>query len=145
MQRMIYWKRVWLLFRNKIWILVVAVLVGAVLGALGYKLVDAITDEGQYYRVSSDYYITFNEDENGVDYYNAYTWDSILRDDPVVDVVMEYLPEDINREEVKAAKYNTTQQKQNIRPTQKEKQHQPKKRDQTSCVADGSSFLLAIF
>ncbi len=103
MQRMIDWKRVWLLFRNKIWILVVATLVGALLGALGYKLVDAITYEGQYYRVSSDYYITFNEDENGVDYYNAYTWDSILRDDPVVDVVMEYLPADINREEVKAA------------------------------------------
>ena len=50
MQRMIDWKRVWLLFRNKIWILVVATLVGALLGALGYKLVDAITDEGQYYR-----------------------------------------------------------------------------------------------
>ena len=103
MQRMIDWKRVWMLFRNKIWIVIVATLVGALIGAFGYKLVDIITDEGQFYRVSSDYYITFNEDENGVDYYNAYTWDSILRDDPVVDVVMEYLPAEITREQVRQA------------------------------------------
>ncbi len=103
MQRMIDWKRVWMLFRNKIWIVLVVTLVGALIGALGYKLVDVITAEGQFYRVSSDYYITFNEDENGVDYYNAYTWDSILRDDPVVDVVMEYLPQDITKEQVSAA------------------------------------------
>ena len=103
MQRMIDWKRVWLLFRNKIWIVVAAIFAGAFIGALGYKVVDIATDEGQFYRVSSDYYITFNEDENGVDYYNAYTWDSILRDDPVVDVVMEYLPAEITREQVKAS------------------------------------------
>lgn len=103
MQQMIDWKRVWMLFRNRIWIVVVGTLAGALIGALGYKLIDSITDEGQFYRVSSDYYITFNEDENGVDYYNAYTWDSILRDDPVVDVVMEYLPAEITREQVKAS------------------------------------------
>lgn len=101
MQRLIDWKRVWMLFSNKIWIVIAATLAGALIGALGYKVVEMITDEGQFYRVSSDYYITFNEDENGVDYYNAYTWDSILRDDPVVDVVMEYLPAEITREQVK--------------------------------------------
>lgn len=103
MQRMIDWKRVWLLFRKKIWLIPVITIVGALISALGYKLVDTVTSEGQYYRVSSDYYITFNEDENGVDYYNAYTWDTILRDDPVVDVVMENLSADISREKVKAA------------------------------------------
>jgi len=103
MQRQIDWKRVWMLFRNKIWLVLVITVAGALVGALGYKLVDAVTSEGQYYRVSSDYYITFNEDENGVDYYNAYTWDSILRDDPVVDVVMEYLPSDISAGQVRDA------------------------------------------
>lgn len=103
MQRMIDWKRVWLLFRKKIWMIPVITVVGALLSALGYKLVDTVTSEGQYYRVSSDYYITFNEDENGVDYYNAYTWDTILRDDPVVDVVMEYLPSEITCEQVREA------------------------------------------
>ncbi len=103
MLRQIDWKRVWMLFRNKIWLVLMAVFAGALIGGLGYKVVDIITDEGQFYLVSSDYYITFNEDENGVDYYNAYTWDTILRDDPVVDVVMESLPSDFNREEVKAA------------------------------------------
>lgn len=103
MQCMIDWKRVWLLFYKKIWLVLVITVAGILLSALGYKLVDTITSEGQYYRVSSDYYITFNEDENGVDYYNAYTWDTILRDDPVVDVVMENLSADISREKVKAA------------------------------------------
>ena len=103
MQRMIDWKRVWMLFSKKKWIVVIAVVVGALVGGFGYKLVETVTSEGQIYRVSSDYYITFNEDENGVDYYNAYTWDTILRDDPVVDVVMENLPADITREQVKAA------------------------------------------
>ncbi len=103
MQRQIDWKRVWMLFSKKIWLVLVITVVGALVGALGYKLADAVTSEGQYYRVSSDYYITFNEDENGVDYYNAYTWDTILRHDPVVDVVMENLSADISRERVKAA------------------------------------------
>jgi len=103
MQRMIDWKRVWMLLSKKIWIVVVATIAGAVIGGIGYKLVDTITSEGQYYRVSSDYYITFNEDENGADHYNAYTWDTILRDDPVVDVVMEYLPSEITRAQVREA------------------------------------------
>jgi len=103
MQRMIDWKRVWMLFRKKIGLVAVITIAGALIGGLGYKLVDTLTSEGQYYRVTSDYYITFNEVENGVDYYNAYTWDSILRDDPVVDVVMEYLPQEVGREEVRAA------------------------------------------
>ena len=103
MQRQIDWKRVWMLFCKKIWLVLMAIFAGAVIGGLVYKLVDIITDEGQFYVVSSDYYITFNEDENGVDHFNAYTWDTVLRDDPVVNVVMENLPSDFDREEVKAA------------------------------------------
>lgn len=103
MQRQIDWKRVWMLFSKKIWLVLVSIFIGALVGGLTCKLVDIIKDKGQFYCVSSDYYITFTEGENGVDYYNAYTWDTILRDDPVVDVVMENLPVDFSREEVKAA------------------------------------------
>lgn len=103
MKQLIDWKRIWLLFSKKIWLILLVTIVGAIIGALGYKLIETITSEGQLYRVSSDYYITFHNDEAGVPYYNAYTWDGILRDDPVVDVVMENIPSDISREEVKAA------------------------------------------
>ena len=103
MKQLIDWKRIWVLFGKKIWLIVLVTIAGAFIGALGYKLVETVTSEGQFYRVSSDYYIFFNEDDNGVDYYNAYTWDNILRDDPVVDVVMENIPSHISREEVKAA------------------------------------------
>lgn len=103
MKQLIDWKRIWLLFSKRIWLILLVTIAGALIGALGYKLVETFTSEGQFYRVSSDYYITFNEDDNGVDYYNAYTWDNILRDDPVVDVVMENMPTGISKEEVKAA------------------------------------------
>lgn len=103
MKQLIDWKRIWLLFSKKIWLILLVTIAGALIGALGYKLVEKLTSEGQFYRVSSDFYIFFNEDDHGVDYYNAYTWDSILRDDPVVDVVMESIPADISKEEVKAA------------------------------------------
>ena len=42
MQRMIDWKRVWLLFRKKIWLIPVITIVGALISALGYKLVDTV-------------------------------------------------------------------------------------------------------
>lgn len=103
MKQLIDWKRVWMLFSKKIWLILVATVAGALIGGIGYKLVETATSEGQFYRVTSDFYITFTEDENGVDYFNAYTWDTILRDDPVVDVVMEKLPADITRDQVKAA------------------------------------------
>ena len=103
MKQLIDWKRIWLLFSRKIWLVLLVTVAGALIGALGYKLVETVTSEGQFYRVSSDYYITFYNDEEGVPYYNAYTWDNILRDDPVVDVVMENMPADISKEEVKAA------------------------------------------
>ena len=103
MKQLIDWKRIWLLFSKRIWLIVLVTLAGALIGALGYKLVENLTSEGQFYRVSSDYYIFFNEDDNGVDYYNAYTWDNILRDDPVVNVVMENMPSHISKEEVRAA------------------------------------------
>ncbi len=105
MQRSMNWKKIWLLCRKRIWLAFVSMAITAVIGAGIYKLVCVLNDEGQFYRVSSDYYLTFNltDHPDGVDYYNAYTWDSILRDDPVVDSALAVLSKDYTKEEIKAS------------------------------------------
>lgn len=103
MERKIDYKKIWLLFWKKAWLVAAFVIVSAIIATGAYNVYRIVTSEGERYRVSSDYYITFNEDENGVDYYNAYTWDTILRDDPVVDAAMEYLSDSVSKDEVKAA------------------------------------------
>ena len=103
MECKIDYKKIWILYWQRVWLVITLTVAVAALGAGFYNVVRALNSEGDIYRVSSDYYITFNEGENGADYYNAYTWDTILRDDPVVDVVMENLPASVSKEEVKEA------------------------------------------
>lgn len=105
MQRTVDWKKIWLLYWRRVWLIIGITICIAALSAGVYKVVKALNYEGQFYRVSSDYYITFNfdEHENSVDYYNAFTWDSILRDDPIVDEALKVLPKDYTKEEVKAS------------------------------------------
>lgn len=94
-------KRLVLVLGRKLWLMLAAVIVGAGLGGITYKIVTNITNGEPEYRASADYYITFFKD--GVDYYNAYTWDGILRDDPIVDYALTLLPEEITKDMVKAA------------------------------------------
>lgn len=98
-------KRLLLVIGNKFWLVLLDVILGAVLGALIYKGVTSYTNGTPEYRISSDYYITFNFDEfeHGDDYYNAYTWDGILRDNPLVDYALTKLPEEITKDMVKDA------------------------------------------
>ena len=98
-------KRLVLVLGKKLWLILVAIVIGGLLGGLTYKLVTSITNGVPEYQASADYYITFNFDEfnYGADYYNAYTWDGILRDDPIVDYAMTLLPIEITKEMVKAA------------------------------------------
>lgn len=98
-------KRLFLLFARKCWLVVAGLVFGAVLGALVYQMIAAVQTQGKKYRVSADYYITFNFEqfENSTDYYNAYTWDNLLRDDPIVDEVLRVLPDSYTKEEVKGA------------------------------------------
>ena len=103
MERKIDYKKIWILYWQRVWLVISFTVAAAVLGAGAYNVVRALNSDGDIYRVSSDYYITFNEEEDGPNYYNAYTWDTILRDDPVVDVVMENLPDTVSKEEVKEA------------------------------------------
>ena len=103
MERKIDYKKIWILYWQRVWVIISFTVAAAVVGAGSYNVVRALNSEGDTYRVSSDYYISFNEDEDGPNYYNAYTWDTILRDDPVVDVVMANLPDSVSKDEVKAA------------------------------------------
>ncbi len=106
-----YWKqgmdlkRLVLVLGRKLWLILAGAVIGAVLGGVAYKLVTNILDGEPEYQANADYYITFNFDEfnYGADYYNAYTWDGILRDDPIVDYALTLLPEEITKDMVKAA------------------------------------------
>ncbi|MBR4981465.1 MAG: hypothetical protein IKY94_02770 [Lachnospiraceae bacterium] len=94
-------KRLVLVLGKKLWLLLAAAVLGAVLGGFTYKIVTNITNGEPEYRASADYYISFFDD--GADYYNAYTWDGILRDDPIVDYALTLLPEEITKDMVKTA------------------------------------------
>lgn len=98
-------KRLVLVLGKKIWLLLAGIVAGALIGGITYKIVTGITNGHPEYRASADYYITFNFDEfeHGDDYYNAYTWDSILRDDPIVDYALTLLPKEITKDMVKAS------------------------------------------
>lgn len=94
-------KRLFLVLGKKLWLIFAAAVLGAALGAGMYKIVTTITNGEPEYRASADYYISFYGE--GADYYNAYTWDGILRDDPIVDYALTLLPENITKDMVKNA------------------------------------------
>lgn len=87
-------KRFWRQFVKRLWIIVAVTVLGAILGFVTYKIYSNVKSGNTVYRIRNDYYITFNHDEfpNGVDYYNAYTWDGILRDDPIVNEALKAAP-----------------------------------------------------
>lgn len=98
-------RRLILVLGHKLWVVLAGIVLGALLGAGVYRLVTGITNGYPEYRTSSDYYISFNFDEydNGVDHFNAYTWDNILRDDSIVDYALTLLPEGVTKEMVEAS------------------------------------------
>jgi capsular polysaccharide biosynthesis protein len=78
-------------FRKRFWMVLAATIVCALIGFAAYLLYSNIKSGNTVYRIRNDYYISFNHEDfpNGVDYYNAYTWDGILRDDPIVEVALQ--------------------------------------------------------
>lgn len=105
MQQHIDFKKIVLLYWKRIWFVISITILAAGLAAGIYQIVRITHSEGTFYRVSSDYYLHFNLKDypDGVDYYNAYTWDSILRDDPLVEGALAALPTDYTKDEVKAS------------------------------------------
>lgn len=98
-------KRFALCLFRKIWVILAAALLGGA-AAGGIYLFSALVLGGPVqYQVFSQYRIYFDKDKYGEieDYYNAYTWGEIMKTDQVVDFVMEALPENITKEQVKAS------------------------------------------
>lgn len=97
-------KRMYLRFQTKAWLLLMLTMAGAVVGGIAYQVARA-TRMPVAYEAVSKLYISFGADESGeiYQYYNGYTWNDLLDADPILDRIMEYVPEGISREEVAEA------------------------------------------
>lgn len=79
---------------KKIWIVPLAGIIGALLALGIYTLVTVTFGPARTYETKSQFYIKFAYDENAksqVDSYNAYTWNSLMSTDEVLDVIMKEL------------------------------------------------------
>lgn len=87
----------------RVWVILVITIVGAVAGGLFYLIYTTITNGDTKYQRCTDFYITFNEREypNGMDYYNAYTWNQFIKDDRITDCALENLGGNLDKETVK--------------------------------------------
>lgn len=93
-ERMDY-KLFWLRFVKKIWLILAATALGAVLVGVPYYFVNVTLGEGPAYRIVSEYYLDYAEDSSGAvyDYFNYYTWSEIADTDEFVNILMNQLPE----------------------------------------------------
>ena len=89
---------------NKLWLVAVAAVAGAVLAA-GIYYAKGIVKQPERYEAKFTIYLTFEEEgaEVNIQYYNSYTWKELVKDDPIMDYVMAHLPEDYSRDEVNRA------------------------------------------
>ena len=79
---------------KKIWIIPLAALVGALLCGGIYTLVNVTFGPARSYSTESKLYIKFAYDEQAgtlVDYYNAFTWNSLMSTDDILPIAMENL------------------------------------------------------
>lgn len=97
-------KRFVLCVQSKIWVFLMLTVVGAALGGVAYQMARAMRMPIAYHGISK-LYISFNVDESGevYQYYNGYTWNDLLDADPILDKIMENIPEGYTREEVAAS------------------------------------------
>ena len=98
-------KKLGLCFVRKCWLVVLAAMIGAALGGALYTFASVVPEAEREYRAMSKVYLDFEVDETGEVYqqYNGYTWNDLMATDPILDVTMQYLPEDYDRTEVTAA------------------------------------------
>ena len=98
-------KKILLCFMGKIKLILLAAVAGAVLGGGIYAVSRVIPESEREYQAMAKIYLDFETDETGEVYqaYNGYTWNDLMATDPILDVTMQYLPEEYTREEVAAA------------------------------------------
>ena len=99
----------YLLVLKRLWLAIVGAIVFAMVFGGVYTLKTVIDRKDARYEVNSTLYIYFAYNENSgteVDYYNAFTWNTLIKSDEVVLPVMDTLSElgyDLSREEVEAS------------------------------------------
>ncbi len=79
---------------KKIWIIPVAAVVGALISFIIYFLATTVFGTGTTYESEATLYIDFAYDEETgtqVDYYNAYTWNTLIATDEIIDTTMNNL------------------------------------------------------
>ena len=91
------YKLFWLRFVKKIWIIVVATVLGALIVGVPYYLVNITFGPAPSYKVVSEYYLDYAEDSSGktYDYFNYYTWSEIANTDEFIGLLKKHLPEDV--------------------------------------------------
>ena len=94
-------KRLMLRMQGKIWLLLMLVVLGAVIGGVSYQVARAMRMPITYEAVSK-LYISFGVDESGeiYQYYNGYTWNDLLDTDPIVSQIEKHLPTGYSRQQV---------------------------------------------
>lgn len=102
------WKKLALLFLQKIWNIVIFGVAGALIGSSLYLLITVVFSGPTQYEVEGGFYITFAEGVlDAHDYYNAYTWNSVVHQDQIMLDTMAQLEKqgitDIDREYVENA------------------------------------------
>ena len=96
-------KLILLLYRKKVWISLLWALAGGLLAGGLYFIVHVLYAPAREYEAVSKLYLTFAADDDGdaYQYYNGYTWNDLMKTEPILDKVMEGLPEGTDREWVK--------------------------------------------
>lgn len=95
-------KKLLLFLIYRFWIVVLAAVIGAVLGGGIYLLHSVVLNNNREYRAESKVYLNFAPDDTGEVYqhYNGYTWNDLMSTDLILNTTMSYLPDDYTSEEV---------------------------------------------
>lgn len=98
-------KKLMLCFLQNIWVVVLAAVLGAILGGGIYLFHNVVLNSNREYRAESKVYLDFAPDESGEIYqeYNGYTWNDLMSTKLILDTTMSYLPDTYTEEEVVAA------------------------------------------
>ena len=88
------WKKLLLLLQQRIWIIAMLGVAGAVIGSSLYLLIAVVFAGPTQYELEGGFYIQFADGVlDAHDYYNAYTWNSVVHQDKILDATMKALEE----------------------------------------------------
>lgn len=95
------YRLVWLRFLQKLWLLPLGALIGAVLVGGVYYVSRMYLGQGRTYEAKTIYYLDFAEDTAGntYDYLNHYTWSEVIHMDQIANRSLELLDGALTREQ----------------------------------------------